>query len=397
MNAVKPVKPSTKRLDFPGLTRPIHLRDAEPVAKALQNGLAGWMPSVQAAGPNDNPAATTHRKGGAYVVQSAYLDEPMDELTVTGAFCALVADLSEIWSEDRPEDLMLHAGGVLIGGRAVAFAGEARAGKSTLMARLTAEDWAQVLCDDVLPVQPDGQCLGLGIPPRLRLPLPVAASSRFRRYVQENSPLRDGQYAYLAAETTAPHGTKAAMGAFVALTRVESGAARFHDLPKVEAMAHVLTRNISLSDESDPFLERAQMLVEGALCLRLVYSDLEDAVALIRKAFCDGVIDIAPAMDLPPAPMPKPVGLNHSWAQMAQVRLRQRGAETYLWHPQENSVLAVNPIAAAVWQLLSESQTGDAIAETLAEAFPQVVPSTIRADVALLLARFDAAGVIRRQ
>ncbi|GHC59452.1 PqqD family peptide modification chaperone [Neogemmobacter tilapiae] len=397
MNAVKPVKPSTIRLDFPGLTRPIHLRDAEPVANALQVGLSGWRPSVQAADASDNPASATHRRGGAYVVQSTYLDEPMDGLTVTGAFCAIVADLSEIWSEEHPKDLMLHAGGVVIAGQVVAFAGEARAGKSTLMARLTAEAWAQVLCDDVLPVQPDGQCLGLGIPPRLRLPLPKAVSARFRQHVQDNAPLRDGQYAYLAAETTAPHGTKAAMGAFVALTRLESGPARFHDLPKVQAMAHVLTRNISLSDETDPFLERAQNLVEGAVCLRLVYSDLEEAVALIRQAFCDGLIDIGPAMDLPPAPVLSPVALSDSWAQMAQVRLRQRGAETYLWHPQENSVLAVNPIAAVVWQLLSESQTGDAIAKTLAEAFPQVTPATIRADVALLLAQFEAAGVIRRR
>jgi hypothetical protein len=384
-------------LDFPGLSRPIHLCDAEPVAQSLQTGLAGWAPSVRAKAPKGKAASTTTRRGRDYVVQSAYLDEAMDGLTVTGAFCAIVADLSEIWSEDRPDDLMLHAGGAVVAGRCIAFAGEARAGKSTLMARLTAEDWAQVLCDDVLPVQPDGQCLGLGIPPRLRLPLPKAASAQFRQHVQENTPLRDGQYAYLAASTTARHGTKAPMGAFVALTRMESGAARFHDLPKVQAMAHVLTRNISLSDESDPFLERAQMLVEEATCLRLVYSDLEEAVALIRRAFCEGVIEVGPAFDLPPAPQPDPVDLGQVWDPVAKVRLRQRGAETYLWHPQENSVLAVNPIAAAVWQLLGESPTGGAIADILAEAFPQVAPATIRADVALLLGQFHAAGVIRRR
>jgi hypothetical protein len=50
---------------------------------------------------------------------------------------------------------LLHAGGVIRGGRGLAFAGHSTAGKSTMMRLLAAG--AEILCDDRVALRPDGE------------------------------------------------------------------------------------------------------------------------------------------------------------------------------------------------------------------------------------------------
>ena len=73
-----------------------------------------------------------------------------------------VAELVEAACATDQRLLVLHAAGVSWAGRGLLLIGPGGAGKTTLTAALNASGWA-LLSDDVIPVTPTGQLLGLGM------------------------------------------------------------------------------------------------------------------------------------------------------------------------------------------------------------------------------------------
>lgn len=385
---------------FPGLSRPVLLHDAPALLSALGSGLAGWSPTVfPAASAAGEAVSTVVADGAHHAIRSPWLDEATTGLTAVGAFCGVVADLSQAWVAERPDHLALHAGGVVVGGRLIALAGEARAGKSTLIARLTMEPWAQVLCDDVLPVDPAGRGVGLGIPPRLRLPLPARTGAAFRAHVAAHLGPFDSQYAYLSPDTTAPHGTQAPLAALVVLTRRPKGRARLHHLSPAEALAHLVARNITMDIPDPAHVERLAGLAAGIACLRLVYADPDAAVALIRDL---GRVDGAAPQVHPALPASRdfaaqaarPVDPRRAWRRAPGVGLLRKGAVACLWQRTGGGHFALDPIGQAVWTLLQTPVCANEIAVLLAEVFAATSAATIAADVAALLGQMQAAGLI---
>jgi hypothetical protein len=389
-------------LRFAGVARPVVLVDAAEVMAGIDGALTGWGRTAGPASAADmaDAVAQITREGAGYRATSAYLDEALTGLPAASAVCAVLADLSEAVFAPWPEAMALHAGGVEIGGRVIAFTGAARAGKSTLMARLTAEGDMRVYCDDVLPVLPGGVALALGMAPRLRIPLPAAASERFRAHVAAWRGISDDKYAYLPAPSVAAHGTRAPMGALVILERRARGPARLQAEDATEAAAHLLLRDMQEAGDAAAHLARVTALAEAVPCLRLVYADLEEAVATIRAAFgaAGGLDGVRPAarrragMARRVAVVPVDPGQPLRRDPMAAPRRGRTG----LWLVRRGGAGAfhLNPVAGAVWDLLAEPMTGDEIAAALAEVFPGVAPGRIAADVAGLLGGMRAAGLV---
>jgi hypothetical protein len=61
------------------------------------------------------------------------------------------------------------------------------------------------------------------------------------------------------------------------------------------------------------------------------------------------------------------------------------GAEHFLANPQGKAIHHLNPIGAAVWQLMVEPSTLDELVEPLHAAFPQIPRTQIEHDVRRLL------------
>ena len=389
------------RLAFPGLSRPVHLLRAGDLVGPIQATLNAWAPVLGAGQAGDRPFCTLVADRRRYALRSDYLDAPLTGLPAASALCGLIADLSEMWAEDRPDHIVLHAGGVEVGGGCIAFLGQARAGKSTLMARLTAEPDMTVLCDDVLPVTPEGRAVGLGTPPRLRRPLPPGASAAFRTHVAARSGISDDLYAYLSADTVAPHGTTVPLRAVVILSRRPAGPARLHAAPVSEATAALLGQCMCDPAVTPDLSDRIAALAVDLPAYRLVYSDLEDAVALIRKAFAAGVpqpSDIGPPLpsDLAEPPAPPVTDHGAAWLRSPTAGLRRRGDAAVLWDPAVAGQFHLNPVAAAVWSLLDEPTSVADAADLLAEVFSDIDRARIAADVAALMGELSASGLIRR-
>ncbi len=388
-------------LSFPGLSRPVLLQDAPEVLEHLQTTLHDWNPTHLAQGAGAQAVSRLRRAGGAYSIASAFLDEPLVVDTAASALCGVIADLAQCWIEDRPGEITLHAGGVIVKGRAIAFAGEARAGKSTLMARLTAEPWAEVLCDDVLPLSPAGEAVGLGIPPRLRLPLPPGSSQLFRDHLDRHPGPRDRLYAYLDAAQVAAHGTRAPLAAYVVLTRQPGAPARLHALNPADRATEILRRNMADPGTDGQILDRAGQIASSVRMLRLVYSDLEEAVGLIRHAFDTDtfpeheVLPPLPSEALPQALPALDLAPDEVWSRAEGVGLRRRGGSVFLWKASTNALFHLNSVAAAVWTLLEQPDSAQGIAAILSTAFPDVAEEAILADSLLLLGQLAAAELIR--
>lgn len=395
------------RLDFAGVAHPVILPDDAQLLDGLWWVMRGWTAAESAVRPppGDAPACTwlvpeLLPEAQGYRLHSTHLDAPLSGLAVASAVCGIIADLAQSWFGQRPGSLALHCAAARIGGRLVAFAGPARAGKSTLAARLTAEPDMELFCDDVLPLDPDGTAMALGTAPRLRLPLPDGVSPRFRAHVRRHLGPSDGRYGYVVTDTIAPHGTTAPLAALVILDRRDSGPARLHAMETGEAAAHLLRQNMSDLAGPDAALDRVEELARGLVCARLVYADLEEAVQLLRATFAGGVIP-ALAPPLPPdapltadAPPPVLTDPDAIWRRAPEATIRRVSDAAFVWRLGEGDMWHLNPVAEAVWVLLQIPGTAADLAEVLAEAFPVEPREGLLDDLRRLLAALHDAGLV---
>ncbi|WP_322890483.1 MULTISPECIES: PqqD family protein [unclassified Yoonia] len=388
-------------LTYPGVSVQIVLDHAAPVADALRSALHGWTPDqVASAGASAQVASVLGDKG-TFAARSAYLGETIHGLGVAGAACAMIADLAQDYFVTRPGSLALHCAAFRFNNRLIGMTGPAKAGKSTLAARMTQEPDMTVFCDDVLPMQPDGTAVGLGISPRLRLPLPEACSDGFRAHVARHLGPSDDRYAYLCAPNVAPHGTKAPLSVLLILDRRPDGGAALHDVTDHEALHFLLSQNMADLETADAAIARLTDLLSQIICLRLVYSDLEDAVALIRQAFGGSAAVHADVAVLPPVPpaaarsMPAAqMAPDLCWARRPDVMMQATGDAAFLWLPGRQTVWRMNALALAVWTMLEIPGSAQDLAGVLADHFTDQDPDTLTADVNALLQGLAKAALI---
>lgn len=393
--------PTARVLRYPGTALSVALHDAPEVEQALRQTIKGWFPdSIPAARATAN-LSLVHREASGFATQSIYLGAGLGGLDVASATCAVIADLAQDFFEQRPGSLALHCGAFRYNDRLIAMTGPTRAGKSTLTARLTAEPDIEVFCDDVLPMLDDGSAFGLGIAPRLRLPLPRTCSPAFRAHVLATMGPHDDRYGYVCAPNVAPHGTRAMLSVLLILDRRTDGPARLHAVSDDEAMHYLLSQNMSDLVSADAAIARMSALMARITCLRLVYSDLEDAVGLLRGAFqTDTPAGVAapvgpalpPAMrqDMPAAQMDPAV----CWTRETDISLQTMGDSAFLWKPGTRMIWRMNALARAVWAMLEIPGSANEIGAFLAGHFDDKQESTIIADVNALLQALAEAGLI---
>jgi hypothetical protein len=393
------------RLDFDAIDRPVYLAAADPLLGDLLPLLRGW--EVQVAAETVLPAQGTALTsvlgcGETYALSSIYLDAPAQGLPAASAVCGIVADLAQRFFESRPDWLALHCGAFQSGGRLVLVTGGQRAGKSTLISRLSAEADLAIVCDDVLPIDPYGRGYGLGAAPRLRLPLPEMATQRFRDHVAACLRVRDDLYGYILPPTLAARGDAGPIAGVLVLDREDGATARLCHIDPADAVSHLLQRNLAPCEDVEDVFDRVHRIASGATCLRLVYSDLEEAVALIRAALPPSgswpAITPGPALDAlgevgARGPIEVPDGPLFRRADVAVRRVP--GSEAlFLCVPETMDIVALNATGRLIWDLLEDPLDADEVADVLAEAFPDVDFATVYEDVLCAIAHLHEARLV---
>ncbi len=373
-----------------------------PAAAEFQNVLRSaafdWPVSEVASGV---PVSRVVPADGRYVLESPGR-EPVAASAVE-AVCGLVVDVADAAIAEAPARLWLHCGAVEFGGRLVVFPSQSHAGKSTLTARLAAGGHT-VLGDDILPLsEDDRQGVALGIAPRLRFPLPASASAAFSRFVAENTAASDGRYLYLDADcgALAPRGTSREIGAVVLLDRREETPARFSRAGSSETLQTLIRQNFTGDDKAARQLERLHALVARLPCLKLTYSDLEDAVSLLENRFRRWPIttdDLPAGPDVPIAAPQAPVldgfDADRPFRQAPGIELRQVEGDLFLADANGAGIYHLNAIGTGIWNLLAEPICAREAEAILCQAFPDEPAARISRDTRALFAEMDEAGFI---
>ncbi|QYK40274.1 MAG: PqqD family peptide modification chaperone [Paracoccaceae bacterium] len=393
--------PDLRHLRFPGVAAPVVLPSpSDAMAQALARCLSGWTPAPWGGTAPRPLCATLPDPGtpGHYVHAARDLDPPLTGLPAASAVCAVVADLAMGFCDALPGGIGLHCGAVEIGGCLILLTGRHKAGKSTLVARLSAEPGARTVCDDVLPLDAHGRAIALGIPPRLRLPLPPGAGPVLAGHLARHTAVADDRYAYLSPPNLVPHGTRLAPGALIRLHRGAPGTpARLHRMDRAEALHLMLSQSLSCFASAEDAFARADRMTAGLPAMTLVYADLDDAAALLVAAFAEGA-QPDPAAPLPATddiPAAAPLAPGTPVAAVAGCVLRRRDGGAFLWRAGDMRLWRLNPVAQAVWTLIAETPGGiapAAIAATLADAFPDTPPQAILADICAITGALAAEG-----
>ena len=412
--AIAPSVPRLCTLRLKGIDRTIVLPDDPELVEALSSCIHGWPSDLQPLDPatlaTPDPSALAPlcviepRGPGIYRTHSRYLDRPFDKLPAATAICTLLADLSQAYSETPGDHVFgLHCGAVTICGTTLVLAGARRAGKSTLVARLSAFPEVDILCDDVLPIAADGRAVALGLAPRLRLPLPESASPAFRQHVTRWLGPADDRYGYLPTPNLLSHGKTVPAHVFLLLDRRDEGPARLHGLTEDETLCRLLERSIAGPAGPEPSFAAAHDLAKRLTGMRLVYSDLEEATTLLLRHFgrLEGDRqDFGPvAPPLAPTAPESPetsadIDQTTPFVRASDAAVRRVGDAAFIWRPGDVMLWHLNPVARAIWAMLDEPAPATLLVEVLGELFPDETPERLASDLQGLMARLCAEGLI---
>ncbi len=270
----------------------IAFRGAEKAAAGFARILTGWNVSPEE-GDGGVADVLITRSGRGFSWHSAHVSQPLrwGERTPRTAM-QVIGDVHDVLFDwflaARPQHLSLHAAAARFGEACVCFPSVARAGKSTLMIEL-ARRGHQVLCDDVLPLEPQrNRALGLGIAPRLRLPLPAEASAAFRHFLAERQGPQSHRlmYACLRPGEIAPLGTEVPIAGLVLLARdSRHRRARLEPISRAEVLRELILQDFAGAVPAPEKLDRLIAVIEAARCFRLTYATMSSAADVLRRAF----------------------------------------------------------------------------------------------------------------
>ena len=397
-----------------GVPRPILLTGCDMLLPVLAAVMGSWrFRRVEMS--SADPVISVRRVEHGYRIDSPWLEEPAEDDTEVGAACCLAIDLVQAYVEHDPSLLCLHCAAVAIDGRLVVFPNTVRAGKSTLVARLASKGH-RIYADDLLPIVAEDKGLALGLAPRLRRPLPSNIGTELYAFIDAHGGPQDNRYLYLSltAAMLAPYGSTAPMGAFVLLDRRPSVRAQLVPVARGIGLRQLIAQNFAQGGASISSVERLAALVERLPCATLVYSDLDEASALLQDRFSGCSFrpestrarsqSMPPVTGEPEKHEPESTNVYRCGAarsrgrrvrQTPGVYLKRVDGDLFLIRHEQDGVFHLNPIAAALWCLLEHPATIEEAIGVVCDAFPEADPRQINRDVRKLFDRLHRAGLIR--
>ena len=388
-------------LAFQGVSRPVALIGCDEAARSLSALLRGWC-FTEVASASELPVLTARRSGAGYSLESPWKPSPVEYCDLVDLVCAMIVDLVRAYADGRGSLLCLHAAAAEFAGRLVIFPCSYRAGKSTFAAALAAAG-SRIWADDVIAMsERRGTALALGAAPRLRLPLPKRSSARFRRYLETRIGPGNKRYLYLDldADALASHGMEARVGGFILLDRVPGAEPELARIERSTVLQTLVVQNFARQVPAIDILGRLHALVDGMPCYSLRYGEAEDAVCVVREAFARWPSASAGADGATARPAIPPARRT-DWrgpcfrrgADVVETALED---DVFLARPDGAEVYRLNPTGAALWRLFAKPVGAAEAGAALSQAFPDVAPHRIKADVVALIADLAERGLIEQ-
>jgi len=272
-----------------GIASPITFDGVESLVKVLEHVLRGWtiqqIPKGQGkpkirlkAGPGGYERRSPWIEGGDAMV----LHDPVD------AVCDLLLDIERAYVENSDNMLVLHAAGVKFDAGLVVFPSTHATGKS-LLATTLAHAGYRVFADDQLPIVPGSPTLAVapGFLPRLRRPLPNNIDKGVLDFIRRHEgPLSEKfRYVDLDANVLAPLGERAPIIGVVLLNRGPGATPKVESVGEAEVLKACVLQSFGRRLNAIEVLDHLHVMVKGAVCVKLTYSTVLEAQALLQEKF----------------------------------------------------------------------------------------------------------------
>lgn len=383
--------------------------DTEEVFRVLQSITDGWS-FAETSASDGAPALSVRRDGhGFQIMEEGWA--PFREPSAVSAACSLVAILLNRVVEDDPAFLALHAGAVAIGRQTIVFPSTHRAGKSTLAAAL-ALNGHKLVADDILPLDCRGAqacALASGVAPRLRLPLPPSRDLRFRFLAWRWAGPDDGYYRYLRLPrwSRCRFAERFEIGVFVFLERDTSyREPGLCAVSKAHTMRVLLLQNFGTAAPPGTILDRVETVSRLNPAFVMRYSDVGAAACMLGNAFgrSERPCELWARLDRAEPDLARVAGLDRDERVASKlperivchrdgVVARETEGSIFLADPGNGWIFALDPLGAAIWQLMDEPVSTREIATRLCQVFPDTTPEIIAADVDKLIGQLLENGL----
>lgn len=292
--------PRPTRVEFHPFGWIVDFVDCPKVVGALDRMLAGWELRRRDPSGADGaaPVAEITRVRDKHFWKELgrnkprYWSEDGDNST-WDAVCDTIDVMIDWFLDDFPDYLCLHGAAARIGDQLVCFPSIGKAGKSTLCIELTARG-QQLFCDDVLPLEhtPAGARtvgLGLGLPPRVRLPVPATSSGPFRKLMRTHGALESTKWRYFALDPDqlARYGERRPIQAFVLLERGDGFETALEPISQKDMLIEVVKQNFAETRPGIEILDRLIAATGAADTFRLRYDRAEQGARALIDRFDD--------------------------------------------------------------------------------------------------------------
>ncbi len=385
----------------------IEFRGCPEAAAGLYSLLTGWRARLIDGPPAVPPTArvTFTQRGFRWNSQAAakplqWQEKPPQ--TINGVIYDVHDVLFDWYLQRHSDQLCLHAAAATLGGQTICFPMVGKAGKSVLTAAIAAAG-GEVFSDDVVALSAAGEAVAFGISPRLRRPLPNTLGQRLRRFIDQRGGPADQRWLYLnlKAGEIAPYGTHRPIDSFVLLQRSTNPKdAALTEIAAADVLAALISQNFADAVANVAMLDRLHRLVAGANCYRLRYCRPEAAVRALQA----GAIS-APRNPVGKSPgrLPDIVVAKPARPPGGPMRVRRtNGVVTratadgslFLTTADSIHVHRLDALGSAIWQLLMRPQSLEALIDSVHAMFPDVLRSTVAADVRRLVDQLQSNGLV---
>lgn len=291
--------------------------------------------------------------------------------------------------ESRPDHLNLHAAGLMPpnGDRCILVPGAPGAGKSSVTCAAMAAGWGY-LSDELVSIDTSGMAHSYPKP----ITLKQGTKALLPHVDFDSIALGERQLRwYLRPAELGGSPTAIAQPFAVVFSEYRSDeTTSMSPMSATEATVELATNaQDELDDHGGAFLRMARV-ASTTQCFRMTQRDLTEAVAQLGQ-----MVDRAEAVTPPPSllatppPADSPVGPRIADGAIA-ISLADGVA---VHHPDTQALVALDPLAGTIWQLLDGSVTEGELAADLATAFEHE-PGQIQRDLRALLAQLDDQRLI---
>ncbi|MDH3228181.1 MAG: PqqD family protein [Alphaproteobacteria bacterium] len=394
-------------LKFESVSRPVLLAQGLKLLPHLAKLFAKWpFREVPGAGYGD-PAINVLQDSDGGVIQAPWIEPEQRYNNAADLAVSLSHHMTRCWMEECADLVGITAAAARFGNDLAVFVGGPQSGKSLLVSCLSVSGHT-VFADSILPISTaTRQGIGLGIAPRLSLPLPDMFSGPLRTHVERCVDRCGPDLGYLRPHEAdmAAFGDRASIGAFILLDRVNDSATALRPAAASTLLKRLLLGSFDALPSTRTTLALLHEMVTDTPCYRLTWSDPLEAVSALRARL---------AIRRPPeadndcrtggritalrrrASGPRtPVG--RRFRRVDGLDERMVDGDMFLVDPGGEAIYHLNGLGTGLWRLLDGSYGLDDAVSVLGEAFPTVERTSIEGDVARLIADLTDRGLLVEQ